>query len=130
MARIALTVAVILMTLAATAAATASPSSRCFGAASRDPQHPCRNPALELTVTPSADKALLTPSAPCQPIRSARPKVCAFGSSAAATHRRFASIGDSHSEHWRAALSVVAHLDDWHGAFADASNGAAMSSAG
>jgi hypothetical protein len=79
---------------------------RCFGAAARDPWGPCANPALRTVVTPTPSEALLTPNAPCRPTREdALVSPCLFGLDAG---DEFALIGDSHAEHWRAALEVVA----------------------
>jgi hypothetical protein len=97
------------------AASPAAATPRCFGAASRDAEHPCHNSALDHSVTPSVLDALLTPSAPCTPVRSARPSVCAFGPLLSQSRRSFASVGDSHSQHWRAALTVLARRNRWHG---------------
>jgi SGNH domain (fused to AT3 domains) len=84
----------------------------CFGAAARDPAHPCTNAALSKVVTPTPSDALLTPNAPCAPYKP-RGLVypCYFGVARAT----FAVIGDSHAEHWRAALEVVAQSKRWRG---------------
>jgi hypothetical protein len=103
------------LAVAAAPATYGSRTARCFAAAAHDPEHPCRNPALDHTVIPSEGVALLTPNGPCAPIHHARPFVCAFGPGASTARRRFASIGDSHSDHWRAALTVVARMNHWHG---------------
>jgi len=96
------------------ASATGSARPRCFGAASRDPLHPCHNPALDRTVTPSLGDALLDPGAPCRIVRQRRPEVCAFGVPPSRARDTIASIGDSHSAHWRAALAGVAADKHWH----------------
>src|SRR4051812_33745332 len=86
---------------------------KCFGAVARDPWRPCTNPDLRLTVTPSPAQALLVPNAPCTPTTSfglVRP--CEFG---VARGEPVALIGDSHAEHWRAALDVVAQAKRWRG---------------
>ena len=86
---------------------------RCFGAAARDPWRPCRNPALRTTVTPTPSEALLTPNAPCRPThQDAVVSPCLFGLDA---DTQVALIGDSHAEHWRAALEVVAQARRWRG---------------
>jgi SGNH domain (fused to AT3 domains) len=86
---------------------------RCFGAAARDPWRPCRNPALRTTVTPTPSEALLTPNAPCRPThQDAVVSPCVFGLHA---EKQVALIGDSHAEHWRAALEVVAQAKRWRG---------------
>lgn len=90
--------------IAARAVLFAAP--RCFGAAARDPWGPCENPALRTTVTPTPSEALLTPNAPCRLTQmDALVSPCLFGLDSG---EPFALIGDSHAEHWRAALEVVA----------------------
>jgi hypothetical protein len=88
----------------------------CFGAAARDPAHPCRNQALAKVVTPTPDEALLTPNAPCVPYR---PKglvyPCYFGVAADRARATVALLGDSHAEAWRAAIEVVAQSKRWRG---------------
>jgi hypothetical protein len=86
---------------------------RCFGAASRDPLHPCYNPALNDEVTPTPSQALLIPSAPCTPIPSSF--VCGFGTPAAKASQTIALLGDSHADHWRAALWTVTDALGWYG---------------
>jgi hypothetical protein len=90
------------------AAAPAQPF--CFGAAARDPQWACANPALRLTVDPSPRAAPLQPGSPCRLVRAVDlVEPCAFGSYAASAHGAIALIGDSHAAHWRPALDVLAH---------------------
>jgi hypothetical protein len=98
----------------------ASPSTgappRCFGAAARDPAHPCRNPSLRLTVVPAPADAPRLPNSPCTPLRSpGGPNVCEFGAPASAASATVALVGDSHAGHWRGALEVVARAKGWHG---------------
>jgi peptidoglycan/LPS O-acetylase OafA/YrhL len=88
---------------------------RCFGAASRDPQHPCNNLALQRMVVPTPVEAQGTPNAPCKITRSRPFVVCEFGVPAAQAEGTVALIGDSHASHWRAALQVVANDRHWHG---------------
>src|SRR3954468_951297 len=86
---------------------------RCFGAAARDPWGPCANPALRTTVTPTPSEALLTPNAPCRLTQmDALVSPCLFGLDGG---DQVALIGDSHAEHWRAALEVVAQAKRWRG---------------
>src|SRR3954447_8419470 len=86
---------------------------RCFGAAARDPWGPCQNPALRKSVTPTPSQALLTPNAPCTPTRQAALiSPCLFGLEGGDD---VAVIGDSHAEHWRAALEGVAQAKRWRG---------------
>jgi hypothetical protein len=96
--------------------------SRCFGAASRDPLHPCHDPRLDHTVKPEPRNAPLVPSAYCRPIERDGPNsfeggigVCAFGLPADSATATFALIGDSHAATWRAPLSVVAQAKGWRG---------------
>jgi hypothetical protein len=87
----------------------------CFGAAARDPEHPCDNPRLRLTVVPSPVEAHKRPNAPCTLIElRARVQVCEFGvtRSPAGT---VVLVGDSHASHWRAALDAVAKAKRWRG---------------
>ena len=88
-------------------------ATRCFGAAARDPWKPCENPALRRVVTPTPSRALLTPNAPCELMqRAALVSPCLFGVPGG---ERVALVGDSHAEHWRAALEVVAQARSWRG---------------
>jgi peptidoglycan/LPS O-acetylase OafA/YrhL len=87
----------------------------CFGAAARDPLHPCRNAALRLKVVPSPVSARNRPNAPCT-ITTTKPfVVCEFGVPRASAKATVALVGDSHASHWRAALAVVAANQGWHG---------------
>ncbi|MDA0162790.1 SGNH hydrolase domain-containing protein [Solirubrobacter ginsenosidimutans] len=88
----------------------------CFGAAARDPAHPCTNAALRKVVTPTPSDALLTPNAPCAPYKPhGLVYPCYFGVAPDRARATFAVIGDSHAEHWRAALEVVAQSKRWRG---------------
>jgi hypothetical protein len=91
---------------------TAVSHPACFGAASRNPVHPCRNPKLERMVVPTPSDALIEPNSPCRPVQ-APISVCAIGGSAAKPNRTVALVGDSHAAHWRAALGVAAHRLGW-----------------
>ena len=104
--------AVLVSTAAASTAGAGHP--RCFGAASRDPLHPCHNPALDRTVTPTPGEAQIMPGAPCRIVRRRHPDVCAFGVAPSEARGTIASLGDSHSAHWRAALAGVASAKRWH----------------
>jgi hypothetical protein len=95
-------------------AAAAGSAPRCFGAASRDPEHQCVNHALDHSVTPDPDVAVIQPSAPCTVIRRTKPNVCAFGPDD--VEPTVALIGDSHARHWGAALAAWARRDHWRGA--------------
>lgn len=100
--------------LAAPAGTIGATHPRCFGAASRDPRHPCYNPALNDVVTPTPSQALLVPSAPCNPI-PADITVCSFGAAEDHSAATIALLGDSHADHWRAALWTVSDALDWYG---------------
>ncbi len=99
-------------TFAARARLLAEP--RCFGAAALDAQSPCTNPALRTVATPTPEEALLIPGAPCT-VRQATPILapCYFGVDPAKARETVALIGDSHAEHFRAALDVVAQAKRW-----------------
>jgi SGNH domain-containing protein len=87
---------------------------RCFGAAARAHKQPCENPNLQFSVIPSPSDALIEPSAPCTPVISSEPpKRCTFGVSSARSSATVALVGDSHSVHWRAALTKVARAKRW-----------------
>jgi hypothetical protein len=88
-------------------------AAMCFGAASRDPEVPCSNPALERTVTPSVAAARTLPNSPCRGIAAGSPPVCRFGDPAGAT--TVALVGDSHAGHWRAAFEHVTRAKGWLG---------------
>ena len=88
----------------------------CFGAAARDPAHPCSNPALRKVVTPDAGEALLTPNAPApRTSRGPRLPVLLRRRPRPRAGGTIALLGDSHAEHWRAAIEVVAQSKRWRG---------------
>jgi hypothetical protein len=89
---------------------------RCFGAASRDPRRPCRDPKLLFEVVPTPDVAELSPNLPCTPLKGTGLVIpCEFGVPAARALNSVALIGDSHAAHWRAALEHVATNVRWRG---------------
>jgi SGNH domain (fused to AT3 domains) len=89
---------------------------RCFGAASRDRNKPCRNPRLARAVVPTPDNAVLTPNIPCTPLKQIGLVIpCEFGVPAPNALNTVALIGDSHAAHWRAALEIVAQTAKWRG---------------
>lgn len=106
--------------LVAAAAAAASMAAghaarpRCFGAASRDPQHPCHNPKLRRMVRPTPQRALmmLDPT-PCRRIAGPPFTACRFGVAPGQARRTVVLVGDSHADHWRAALYPVALRLRW-----------------
>ena len=84
----------------------------CFGAAARDPQHPCHNPALDFSVLPAPSLAELDIGAGCATKElTATWWLCAFGP--VAPTRTFGLVGDSHAGHWRPALATVANSLNW-----------------
>lgn len=88
----------------------------CFGAAARDPRQPCRNPALHAAVIPTPDDALITPNAYCKLTqRIDLVSICEFGVPAPRASTTIVAVGDSHTEHWRGALEVLAQARGWHG---------------
>jgi hypothetical protein len=95
------------------ALALAAQAPPCFGAASRDREHPCVNAALERTVTPTPARARTLPNSPCLGIAAGSPSVCRFGDAGGTS--TFALVGDSHAGHWRAALHYVAGAKGWLG---------------
>jgi hypothetical protein len=98
----------------AAAAVSAAAPPPCFGAASRDPEHPCFNPNLRLSVTPKPLDAQLESDSPCQPISGTGVlAVCSFGAQVGEAADTVALIGDSHATHWRPALEAVARAHDW-----------------
>jgi hypothetical protein len=88
----------------------------CFGAASRDPRHPCRNPRLRLAVVPTPREAQSLEGPPCHVVEDINRKpLCTFGPSAETASRSVALVGDSHAGHWRPALDAVVAAKGWHG---------------
>ena len=111
------TATVVLATLATEArAAPRAATPKCFGAAARDPRHPCVNARLRRSVVPSPAKARSRRNAPCTFVENREPiHVCAFGVPVAEAKGTMALVGDSHASHWRAALEVVAQAKQWRG---------------
>jgi hypothetical protein len=90
--------------------------SRCFGAASRDPEQRCVDPKLRLRVVPTPRQAKTAPNAACAVFEVLDGKnVCAFGVPPERATATVALIGDSHAGHWRGALEVVARARGWRG---------------
>jgi peptidoglycan/LPS O-acetylase OafA/YrhL len=88
----------------------------CFAAAARDPEHPCTNPKLRLTVVPTPIEAHRQRNSPCPKLEvRGLLYVCGFGAPAAKATTTVALVGDSHAAHWRAALDVVAKAKNWTG---------------
>ena len=114
-------VAATLLAAATLVVGPAAATPRCFGAAARDPEHPCRNPRLERSVEPSLADAAIRPDLPCttlemdgrgEPIDGVM-RVCAFGSPPAAATATVALVGDSHAMTARAMVDVVARGKRW-----------------
>ncbi len=88
----------------------AAAAQTCFGAAERDPAHPCTNDSLSF-VPPLESRRALTASG-CR--RTGEPALtCAFGTPGANPRRTIALIGDSHALQWRGPLAVVARAQRW-----------------
>jgi hypothetical protein len=83
---------------------------RCFGAAGRS----CRDPRLRTAAYPAPEHAYVWPNSPCRPVRQPA-GACAFGVTGSGRRATVALVGDSHAEHWRAALEVVAQVKRWRG---------------
>jgi hypothetical protein len=105
----------------ASASGVSANTPRCFGAAARDPLHPCANPRLRYSVVPSPSLALITPNLPCLPVETVGRgtvfdgalSVCEFGTPAAQAVASVGMIGDSHAMNWRAPVDVVARAKGW-----------------
>ncbi len=108
-------VAAALLAAPGTAPARAGSADRqCFGAAARDPLHPCRQRGQRLRVTPTPNQAQITPNLACTGTEVDETlEQCAFGLPASEAAATVAVIGDSHAAHWRAALAVVARAKRW-----------------
>ncbi|MDQ3677010.1 MAG: acyltransferase, partial [Actinomycetota bacterium] len=89
---------------------------KCFGAASRDPEIPCKNPKLRRSVQPRPAVAARARNQPCTNVKpEVVIPVCAFGASKQTATKRFALMGDSHAQAWRAAMTGVAKSKGWQG---------------
>lgn len=96
-------------------------ASRCFGAAARDPRHPCRDRRLRYAVAPSPGVAQITPNFPCTPIEKIGAgsavdgalSPCAFGVPPSRAIATVALVGDSHAMAWRATVEVLAQTMGW-----------------
>ncbi|MEA2126526.1 MAG: hypothetical protein QOI80_3308 [Solirubrobacteraceae bacterium] len=118
-----------LLLASAGAALLALPSAsaavpECFGAAARDPEHPCSNPALRMAARPGLVRSLITPSHPCKETEKiGQPDVradgglaiCEFGVPTSRATRTVALLGDSHAMAWRAAVAGALRVLGWHG---------------
>ena len=89
---------------------------RCFGAAARDPEHPCINRRLRLSVIPTPEEAKTGQNWPCRPSgQTDELYPCYFGYEGDNPRETIALVGDSHAGHWRAALDIVAVDRRWRG---------------
>jgi hypothetical protein len=112
-----LTAILVALSVVAAAGLAESAQPRCYGAAARDPLHPCTNPQLLHAVAPRPFAALLETDSPCHPFRRATViSVCYFGVPATEARESIAILGDSHATHWRPALEAVADAKGWRGA--------------
>src|SRR4051794_34246091 len=112
--KLAFVAALVIAVLALPASGASRSETRCFGAAARDPAHPCRDATS--TVVPDPAVARTLPNAPCTAVeRDAPMVVCAFGVPAAEARATVALVGDSHAGGWRAALEQVARANGWRG---------------
>ena len=88
----------------------------CFGAAARDPQRPCSNPALRLSVEPSLRRARDMRESYCDARRrDGLLSICTFGAAPAEAAGTFALVGDSHAGMLKSALEVVSVARRWRG---------------
>lgn len=83
----------------------------CFGAAARDPVHPCTNASR--SVVPSVAHRLALTASGCRKTERAPGVDCEFGTRSPHPRRTVALIGDSHALHWRGPLAIVARSLRW-----------------
>jgi hypothetical protein len=90
------------------------PDEPCFGAAARDPENPCRNRDLRLSVIPKPSQAVLELNSPCT-LRSEGKElnVCHFGAEPEDAAASIALIGDSHAADKRAAFQAIVDEKGW-----------------
>ena len=103
-----------LLAVAASGVVAAPAAPRCYGAAARDPEHPCSNPALRHRVAPRPDEAPLVPDAPCDPVGGST-ELCTFGTPSDRATGTIALFGDSHASHYRATVMAVTATHHLHG---------------
>jgi hypothetical protein len=95
--------------------ATATATTSCFGAAARDPLHPCVNPTPAVfPPLEDIDKDVVGGS-PCDMVNENPQPLCAFGVPEAQARRHFVLVGDSHALAWRRSIDVVALAERWRG---------------
>lgn len=91
-----------------------TPLPACFGALSRHPTRPCRNPALANKVIPTPFDAVLETSSRCELEQRIGPvSVCGFGRNRLEAGWNVALLGDSHAAHWRGALKEISDQMAW-----------------
>jgi len=88
---------------------------RCFGAVARDPLRLCKNPKLRFAVVPTPVAARDRHNSRCTRLQRRPLTICGFGVPPKKTTPTVALIGDSHAQHWRAGLEVVAQARRWRG---------------
>jgi peptidoglycan/LPS O-acetylase OafA/YrhL len=94
----------------------AARAPRCFGAASRDPEKRCVNHALDRMVVPTPAAAIGGKNGPCTPAgQVGLIRMCAFGAPKEGATATIVLVGDSHAEHIRAPLDIVARRKGWYG---------------
>jgi hypothetical protein len=88
----------------------------CFGAAAMDPQAPCVNPRLSLTVVPTPVEARTMTMGLCRDIQPMLGKrVCEFGAAKRDAVAHVALVGDSHAGMWRVVLDEIGSKRRWSG---------------
>jgi hypothetical protein len=88
----------------------------CFGAAARDPDEPCENPDLRLSVAPALARAGVLRDPYCDKrMRPGLLSICAFGAPPDGAASSFALVGDSHAASLKTALEVVTLAKRWRG---------------
>ncbi|MEA2191247.1 MAG: hypothetical protein QOI73_1368 [Solirubrobacteraceae bacterium] len=103
--------AALLLGAAGSGAMPVAAAAPCFGAAARDPAHPCTNASLSFI--PSLERRAALTASGC---RRTKPEVvvnCEFGSRSAHPRRTVALLGDSHALQWRGPLAIVARAKRW-----------------
>lgn len=78
-----------------------------------DRERGCKNPRLKRMVFPRPNDAVITPDrTPCTRIEAPF-TACRFGAPPEGADRTVVLLGDSHADHWRAAVDVVARALRW-----------------
>lgn len=89
----------------------------CFGAAARDPQHPCHAAQARAGVVPDPANARAAQAVQqcSQTEQTGLLRACWWGTPADRAVRTIALLGDSHAAHWRAAMQDVVKAKGWRG---------------